>query len=109
MHTKIAPRMKPIEQLRRSIVLPALLSLVFPSLGDAWNDKTHMAIAYIAYRSLNRHAKERVDEVLVLHPLYPQWTKDAKLGQAGLYAFIHAAIWPDCIQNSAKCEGYVAD
>lgn len=86
-----------------------LLSVIFPSVGDAWNDKTHMVIAYIAYRHLSRHAKERVDEVLVLHPLYRQWTKDATLGRAGLLAFVHAATWPDCIQNSARCPGYVAD
>jgi hypothetical protein len=95
--------------MKRSFVLPILLNLVFPNLSNAWNDKTHMAIAYIAYRNLNRHAKERVDEVLVLHPLYWQWKKDAKLGRAGLYAFMHAAAWPDCIQNNAKCPGYVAD
>ena len=89
--------------------MPILLTLIFSRSGDAWNDKTHMTIAYIAYRNLNRHAKDRVDEVLVLHPLYKQWTKDAKVGRAGLYAFLHAATWPDCIQNSAKCDGYVAD
>ena len=109
MYITKAPDMNLVERLRWSFVLLFLLNLIFPSLGGAWSDKTHMAIAYIAYRNLNRHAKDRIDEVLVLHPLYKQWTKDAKLGRAGLYAFMHAATWPDCIQNSAKCEGYVAD
>lgn len=107
--TTNAPPTKPLEELRRSVVLLILLSLIFPSVGNAWNDQTHMAIAYIAYRKLSRHTRERVDEVLVLHPLYKEWTKGAKLGRAGLYAFIHAATWPDCIQNSAKCPGYIAD
>lgn len=98
-----------IERLRRTFVLLLLISLVFPNVGDAWNDKTHMAIAYIAYKNLNHHAKERVDELVTLHPLYKQWTKNAKLSQVGLYAFVQAATWPDCIQNSAKCAGYVAD
>lgn len=86
-----------------------LLTLMLPGVGDAWNDKTHMAIAYIAYRNLNRHVKERIDEILVLHPSYRQWTQAARLGQAGLYAFVHAATWPDCIQDAAKCPGFVAD
>lgn len=86
-----------------------VLSLLFPSFAEAWNEQTHMVIAYVAYRRLSRHTRDRVDEVLVLHPLYSQWTKGAKTGQAGLIAFLHAAAWPDCIQNSLECPGYVAD
>jgi hypothetical protein len=104
-----AATLKLIGLFRRGPILLMLLSLILPNLAEAWNDKTHMAIAYIAYRKLNRHAKERVDELLVFHPLYAQWTKDAKVGRAGLLAFVHAATWPDCIQNGAKCAGYVAD
>jgi hypothetical protein len=85
-----------------------LITFLFPNFADAWNDKTHMAIAYIAYRKLNHHAKDRVNEILVLHPLYSQWTKGAKLGQAGFLAFLQAAAWPDCIQTP-KCPGYVQD
>jgi hypothetical protein len=95
--------------MKRGLIFLTLFSLIFPGFAEAWNDKTHMAIAYIAYRKLNRHAKERVDELLVLHPLYAEWTKDAKVGRAGLIAFVHAAAWPDCIQNGAECPGYIAD
>ncbi len=85
-----------------------LLIFFVPSLANAWNNKAHTAIAYLAYKRLDRHARDRVDEILVLHPLYSQWTKGAKLGQAGLLAFMHAATWPDCIQTPA-CPGYVED
>ena len=85
-----------------------LLSLFVPSLANAWNGKTHIAIAYLAYKRLDRHARDRVDEILVLHPLYSQWTKGAKLGQAGMLAFMHAATWPDCIQTPT-CPGYIED
>lgn len=85
------------------------ISLLFPKFAEGWNGKTHMAIAYIAYRRLNKQTRDRVDELLVFHPLYSQWTKGAKTGQAGLIAFLHAATWPDCIQNSAECPGYSAD
>lgn len=94
---------------RRLVGVLVSLTLLFPSCAGAWNEKTHIAIAYVAYHRLSRHAKDRVDEVLVLHPLYSQWTKGVKATQAGLMAFVHAATWADDIQNSAKFQGYVAD
>ncbi len=94
---------------RTAVVIIALTLLLWPQLAIAWNNKTHIAIAYIAYRKLSKHARDRVDELLVLHPQYKQWTEGAKVGQAGLMAFLHAATWPDCIQDQAKCPGYVAD
>ncbi len=92
-----------------AILLIAILLFFDPRIAGAWNDKTHIAIAYIAYRKLSKHARDRVDELLVLHPMYAEWTKGAKLGHAGLLAFLHAATWPDCIQNNAACPGYLAD
>ncbi len=94
---------------RPAVVILTMILLLWPQLAKAWDDKTHIAIAYIAYRKLNKHARDRVDELLVLHPFYKQWTRGAKVGQAGLMAFLHAATWPDCIQDSAKCPGYIAD
>jgi hypothetical protein len=92
----------------RGFIWISLLSLFCPGLAEAWNGKTHIAIAYLAYKKLNHHAKDRVDEILVLHPLYSEWTRGAKLGQAGLLAFMHAATWPDCIQTPT-CPGYTED
>jgi S1/P1 nuclease len=94
---------------RRAVVILTTTLLLWPELARAWDDKTHIAIAYIAYRKLSKHARDRVDELLVLHSQYRQWTEGAKVGQAGLMAFLHAATWPDCIQHQAKCPGYVAD
>lgn len=94
--------------VRRTVLIITLLGFVFLNMAEAWDDKTHIAIAYIAYRKLNRHTRDRLDEILVLHPLYAQWTKGAKLGQAGLLAFVNAATWPNCIQTT-KCPGYTED
>lgn len=94
--------------MKRALLSFTVLSFLVPHFAEAWNDKTHIAIAYLAYKSLNKNARDRVDEILVLHPLYKQWTKGAKVGQAGLYAFMHAATWPDCIQTP-NCPGYVLD
>jgi hypothetical protein len=94
--------------LPRGLATVTLLSLLFPLAAEAWNDKTHIAIAYVAYKRLSRHARDRVDEIVVLHPLYSQWTKGTKLGEAGLLAFMHAAMWPNCIQTP-QCPGYIED
>lgn len=94
--------------MRRAFSAIILIALLFPGFAEAWNDKTHIAIAYIAYHRLNHHTRDRVNEILVLHPLYSQWTKGAKLGQAGFLAFMQAATWPDCIQTP-KCPGYRED
>ena len=94
--------------MRRGLLFFTVTSLLFPNLIQAWSGKTHIAIAYLAYKKLNHNAKSRVDEILVLHPLYSQWTKGAKLGQAGLLAFIQAAAWPGCIQTPA-CPGFRED
>jgi hypothetical protein len=94
--------------MRRGFLLFTLFIFLFSDTANAWNDKAHAAIAYLAYKKLNRHTKERVDEILVLHPSYKEWTKGAKLGQAGLIAFMHVAMWPDCIQTPA-CPGYQED
>jgi hypothetical protein len=94
---------------RTAVIILTMPLLLWPQLARAWDDKTHIAIAYIAYRKLSKHARDRVDELLVLHSQYKQWTQGAKVGQAGLMAFLHAATWPDCIQDQAQCPGYVAD
>src|ERR1700760_3463285 len=94
---------------RWPVVLGVIFALLAPAPGFAWNDKVHMAIAYIAYKSLNRNTRSRVDEILVFHPLYKKWTQGAKLGQRAMMAFIYAATWADCIKNSSACGDYVSD
>ena len=95
--------------IRGTIAVVATTCVFFPSIAEAWNYKTHVAIAYIAYHKLTRHTRERVNEVMVFHPLYAKWAQGAKLGQAGLLAFLYASMWPECIQDSLRCPGYTED
>lgn len=61
-----------------------------------------MQIAYLAYKRLDPAVKERADALLRLNPDYGNWTCGAPDGAtAKLYAFVHAATWPDDIKLKA--------
>jgi hypothetical protein len=75
----------------------------------AWFDGGHMAVAYIAYKSLTPKTRVRVDTLLKLNPMYLQWTQGVADDQKGLVAFLRGAVWPDCIKQTACSSGYTAD
>ncbi|BAM90752.1 phospholipase C/P1 nuclease [Bradyrhizobium oligotrophicum S58] len=74
----------------------ALVSPAAPAL--AWWDEGHMQIAYVAYKKLTPAARDRADALLKLNPDYANWIAGAPQGQEQLYAFVHAATWPDDIK-----------
>src|SRR5579862_6194113 len=75
----------------------------------AWFNAGHMIVAYIAYQNLTSTTKSRVDSLLKLNPMYPQWTKGVATANKGLTAFVEAATWPDCIKSSSCAQGYTSD
>jgi hypothetical protein len=88
------------------IVLVALM-LVQPLYG--WFDGAHMVVSFIAYKNLSSKTRARVDSLLKLNPMYAQWTYGLRDDQKGLVAFLHGAVWPDCIKQRFCASGYVSD
>jgi hypothetical protein len=58
-----------------------------------------MQIAYLAYLRLNPAIRERADVLLRFNPDYGFWTAGAPAGKEKLYAFVHAATWPDDVKT----------
>src|SRR3984957_8842629 len=75
----------------------------------AWFDGGHMVVACIAYKNLTPKTRSRVDTLLKLNPMYAQWTQGVADDQKGLVAFLHGAVWPDCIKQAVCSAGYAAD
>jgi hypothetical protein len=83
----------------RALTLIAALVLgasATPAL--AWWDEGHMQIAYLAWTRLDPDVRIRTASLLKLNPDYPVWIAAAPEGKEDLYAFIHAATWPDDIK-----------
>jgi hypothetical protein len=94
--------------MRRAILisLAACLSMPLPAAW-AWWDEGHMQIADVAYKHLDGPVKDKVDALLKLNTDYAKWTAGAPdEATAKLYAFVHAATWPDDIKTK---NGYTRD
>jgi hypothetical protein len=84
----------------RALMIAVALAALWPiDQASAWWDEGHMQIAYVAYKKLTPAVRERADVLLRLNPDYPSWTAGAPAGQEKLYAFVHAATWPDDIKT----------
>ena len=81
-----------------SLVLALVLQCVAPA--QAWNDTGHMVVALIAYRRLSDSQKQQVTEILKAHPHYKLFLLAGKPDDvdAGEWAFMKAATWPDFIR-----------
>jgi hypothetical protein len=88
-------------------VLLAVFLIVQPLYG--WFDGGHMVVAYIAYKNLTPQTRARVDSLLKLNPMYGEWTSGVSADKKGLVAFLHGAVWPDCIKQTSCTPGYVSD
>lgn len=84
----------------RALVFLWTFFLSFPlNQALAWWDEGHMQIAYVAYQHLNPPIRNKVDALLKLNKDYADWTCGAPdEASAKLYAFVHAATWPDDIK-----------
>jgi len=86
----------------------ALVLALFASPASAWWDAGHMQIAYVAYKHLDGPVRDKVDALLRLNKDYDKWSAGASDDKtAKLYAFVHAATWPDDIKTSEY--GYTND
>ena len=96
--------------LTTATIVCALMMVVRPTPVQAWNERGHMLVAFIAYQHLNVTAKKNVATLLKRNPQYNTWIQglpaNASEERRTLSAFIHAANWPDFIKSA---EGYVAD
>ena len=87
--------------------LTALVAiLVSASPLCAWFNAGHMLVAYIAYENLKPRTRARVDALLKLNDMYPQWTAGVSEKQKGMTAFVKAATWADCIKDQRCKSGY---
>jgi hypothetical protein len=81
--------------------LLACLTTVTPAL--CWNDFGHMTVAYLAYKRLTPHTRERVDQLLKLCPSYQAWLEkigpDCTEAERNTEVFMLAATWPDTIKG----------
>ncbi|CCD94000.1 conserved exported hypothetical protein [Bradyrhizobium sp. ORS 375] len=83
----------------RKLTIALAVALLWPTgPALAWWDEGHMQIAYLAYKKLSPAARDRADALLKLNPDYASWIAGAPAGQEKLYAFVHAATWPDDIK-----------
>lgn len=94
---------------KRLVVVAVLTLLIIARPLHAWFDGGHMLVAYIAYKNLTPKTRARIDTLLKLNPMYVQWTQDVSDDQKGLAAFLHGAVWPDCIKQTECSPGYTSD
>ncbi|HEY0796765.1 MAG TPA: S1/P1 nuclease [Acidisarcina sp.] len=88
-------------------VVSAILFAAQPA--RAWFNGGHMVVAYVAYKNLKPQQRARVDALLMMNPMYTQWTNGVSKQRKGLVAFLNAAVWPDCIKQLACSPGYIKD
>lgn len=83
-----------------AVVCLALLGLSSPAA--AWNDKGHMAVAYVAYQQLTPAVRARVDQLLRVNPFYQRWLRmipsTVPASERNLAVFMIAASWADQIK-----------
>lgn len=99
--------------LRRKLTKSALallmvaanqLSISLPAF--CWNDFGHMTVAYLAYKKLTPHTRERVDQLLKLCPSYRDWLAQIGPGvseaERNTQVFMLASTWPDTIKGDQR-------
>ncbi len=86
----------------KALIAVVLIVSVLP-IGRcfAWNDRTHMLIAYLAYKELAAERQEEIHELLKQHPHYESFLLKDKPEECpeGLWVFMRAALWSDFVNN----------
>ena len=89
----------------RILVALCVAVVFFTRPAAAWNDKGHMAVAFVAYQQLTPAVRERVDRLLRLNPYYRRWLamipSTVAAGDRNLAIFMIAATWADQIKSDA--------
>jgi S1/P1 nuclease len=90
-----------MKKIGRFLAVIAIFFLCVPAFG--WDDKGHMAVAYLAYQSLTHAKRARVKALLKLNPSYTAWKRSLPPGTSSADAdrmiFMIAATWPDEIRT----------
>jgi hypothetical protein len=86
----------------RSLAVRSLAGMAITILGFTWTtsafawwDMGHMQIAAIAYERLGPSTRSKIDQLIKLHPDYPQWVSDIPEDRRAQVAFVRAATWAD--------------
>jgi hypothetical protein len=91
--------------IARLLVLVFVATLGVSRPASAWNDKGHMAVAYVAYQQLTPAVRARADQLLRMNPFYRRWLAmiPATVPQSdrNLAVFMIAATWADQIKSDA--------
>jgi hypothetical protein len=90
-----------------------LFMLICASPAYAWNDKGHMAVAFVAYKQLTPAIRARVDTLLTLNPFFKKWLtmipSSVPVPDRNLAIFMIAATWPDQIKRGELAPEYHDD
>jgi hypothetical protein len=90
------------------LIWALVFSVACPSPARAWNDRGHMLVAAIAYRSLStaqsHNVRAAVDALLKSHPDYAMLSQGISQTDPnrGLIVFMRAATWPDKIRSDPR-------
>jgi len=88
----------------RRIVAITLILLCSVLQANAWGNRGHELVAYIAYMNLDAQTKAKVDDLVQRNPCIGQWKAAVKTlppAQRSAALFMLAATWPDKIKLTA--------
>lgn len=87
--------------IRLPFAIAFLLSTLLSQSANAWNDRTHMIIAYMAYQRMKPEQRQSIADLLTEHPHYQSFLiKDRpETCPESLWLFMRAAVWPDYVNN----------
>jgi hypothetical protein len=95
----------------RVLAAPLLALFILATSAFAWKDDGHMAVAYVAYKNLDKLTRDRANALLRLNPYYKRWESMIPEGTSPddqvMMTFMIAATWPDEIK--APDSGYKND
>jgi hypothetical protein len=88
--------------MRRAARVVAVLLAALPVF--AWHPAGHKILAAIAYDSLDRRTRAKVDELIRRHPDYGRFVEGARGGgrETARRAFINASAWADDIKGDER-------
>lgn len=99
--------------MRRALAVFLLSSVLCASPAFAWNNKGHMAVAYVAYKKLDPAVRNRADALLRLNPFFTRWLAmippTVPAADRNLAIFMIAATWPDQLKRPDLAPDYHDD
>lgn len=91
--------------MMKKITAVTLVLLLLAIPAQAWNNKGHMVVAYIAYSNLDTVVKTRINALLERHPDFQRLKAFAGPPNGTSYRlmiFMNAATWPDSIREDER-------